>query len=181
MRSTENSHEESGKLPLSALLTVLALGACDSPEEIASREAFLATIGREEGRARSEGPEKERMRAEHALMVAKKVEEPLALDYDSPICAHVRSTKAALDALDDPSKESARRKRGRSKVVDVESKRGAGGSRSDRVMVGSGSGTPDDVRARAEVVDRFFGAARAAGGLRQAMDICFKRTGSREQ
>lgn len=102
-------------------------------------------------------------------------EEPVIINYDHPFCAEVRAAKAALDEIDDPVEFNRRAKRGRSRWVDTESKREADRSRSDRVMVGSGSGTPDDVRRSAEASQRFFRAARAAGGLERATAICLER------
>lgn len=150
------------------LLTVLALGACVSDKD---GEVLQIQGALEEDVGAILGVEKS-----HAIETGAS-----DLAYDDPICAQVRSTKDALNALDDPSKSRERGKRGRSRIVDTERTRGADGSRSDRLSVASGSGTPDEVRAGAEAAERFFDAERAAGGLQRATEICLRRSGTRNR
>lgn len=178
MRSPENSSEGFGKLPLPALLTALALGACrgDQNDEIAQIQEDLEQGAREVREAEERSKEESlRLRAE-AEAIRRKETVLANLRHDDPVCAEVRATKAILDAIDNPAKP---RKGGRSKIVDTESRRGADGTRSDSVLVASGSGTPQDIRNRANAVQRFFDAARAAGGLQPATEICLRRSGSR--
>lgn len=180
MRSSEGSSDGYGKLPLPVLLTALALGAChDQDDEIAQIQENLEQGAREVREAEERSKEESlRLRAEAEALPEEETAAADALDYDDSICVQVRATKATLDKIDYPVRSG---KGARSRIVDTKSRRGADGTRSDSVLVASGSGTPQDIRNRADAVQRFFDAARLAGGLRNATDICLRRSGSRGQ
>lgn len=160
MRSPEGSHESSSTDLATILVAIgLAVSSCSGKGELAEETHPYPSpsVG-----GASDAP----------LSPRAVDEEPMAIDYNHPFCAEVRAAKAALYETEDPAKA---KKGVRSRIVDTKSGQGADGTRSDSVLVASGSGTPQDVRRHAETSQRFFSAARAAGGLEKAMAICLER------